>query len=147
MRGTAHALAGGLAGALAGRPVPAFLAGMAMHAGLDILPHRDEEDPPLLHLAADVCGVLAVLALAVMMGNFGMAAGVIGGVIPDVENVPDVLFKRKFRKVFPSHWFEHALPPGSRWGALESAVLIAAAVGLAVVLWGTGLRGVLRQAP
>jgi hypothetical protein len=144
MKGTTHALAGGLAGALAGRPVPAFLAGMAMHAALDILPHRDEEDPPLLHLAADACGALAVLALAVMIGNFGMAAGVIAGVIPDVENLPDVLFKRKSPKVFPSHWFEHALPSGSPWGALESAVLVAVGVGLVVVLHGTGLRGLLK---
>lgn len=144
MKGTTHALAGGLAGALAGRPVPAFLGGMIMHAALDVLPHRDEDDPPLLHLAADLCGVLAVLALAILMGNFGMAAGVIGGVIPDVENLPDILFKRKFRKGFPSHWFDHDLPPGSRWGALESAVLVAVGVGLVIVLHRTGLRGVLK---
>jgi hypothetical protein len=144
MKGTTHALAGGLAGALAGRSLPAFLGGMITHAALDVLPHHDEDDPPLLHLAADLCGVLAVLALAILMGNFGMAAGVIGGVIPDIENVPDILFKRKFRKGFPSHWFEHDLPPGSRWGALESAVLVAVGVGLVIVLHRTGLRGVLK---
>lgn len=144
MRGTTHALAGGLVGALVARPLPAFLAGMAMHAALDVVPHRDEQDPPLLHLALDACGALAVLALAVALGNIGMAAGVIGGVIPDIENAPDVLFKRKIRKIFPSHWFDHDLPAGSRWAALESVVLVAAAIGLAVVLRATGLGGALK---
>jgi hypothetical protein len=144
MKGTTHALAGGLIGALIGRPLPAFLAGMVTHGALDVLPHRDEDDPPLLHLVVDACGVLAVLALAVLTGNIGMGAGAIGAVLPDVENVPDVLFRRKGRKVFPSHWFEHDLPAGSPWVALESAVLVAAAIGLAIVLRRTGLGGVLK---
>ncbi len=144
MKGTTHALAGGLIGALIGRPLPAFLAGVVTHAALDVLPHRDEEDPPLLHLVADACGALAVLALAVLIGNIGMAAGAIGGVLPDIENLPDVLFKRKVRKIFPTHWWDHDLPAGSRWAALESAVMVAAAIGLAVVLRRTGLGGVLK---
>ncbi len=144
MKGTTHALAGGLVGALVGRPLPAFLAGVVTHAALDVLPHRDEKDPPPLHLVVDACGVLVVLALAVLTGNIGMAAGAIGGVIPDIENVPDVLFKRKVRKIFPTHWWDHNLPAGSRWAALESAVMVAAAIGLAVVLRRTGLGGVLK---
>jgi hypothetical protein len=145
MKGTTHALAGGLAGAIIGPALPAFLGGIVMHAALDVVPHRDEEDPPLLHLAVDALAVLTVLTVAVLTGNVGMAAGAIGGVIPDIENVPDILFKRKYRKVFPSHWFDHQRYAGSWWARYgEVAVIVAVAIGLAVVIRPTGLGGVLK---
>jgi hypothetical protein len=145
MKGTTHALAGGLVGAIIGPPLPAFLGGIVMHAALDVVPHRDEDDPPLLHLAVDALAVLTVLTVAVLTGNVGMAAGAIGGVIPDIENVPDILFKRKYRKVFPSHWFEHERYAGSRWTKYgELAVIVAVAIGLAVVIRRAGLGGVLK---
>jgi hypothetical protein len=141
MKATTHALVGGLSGALVGRPVPAFVAGVVSHALLDFVPHRDDERP--LHLIADACGVLVVLALAVAAGNIGMAAGVIGGVIPDLENVPDILLKRKVRKFFPSHWRDHDSAAGSRWTAIEPVLFVAAAVGFVVVVLGrTGPTGV-----
>jgi hypothetical protein len=141
MKATTHALVGGLSGALVGRPAPAFVAGAVSHALLDALPHRDDDRP--LHLIADGCGVLAVLALAIVAGNIGMAAGVIGGVIPDLENVPDILFKRKGRKFFPSHWWEHEPAANSRWTGIEPVLFVAAAVGFVVVVLGrTGPSGV-----
>jgi hypothetical protein len=141
MKGTTHALVGGLAGALTGQPGAAFVAGVASHVLLDVVPHHD--DNRTLHLIADGCAALAVLILAVVMRNMSMAAGVIGGVIPDLENLPDIVFRRKGgRKIFPSHWWEHDTPAGGRWAALETVVLIAAAIGLAVVLRRTGLDGV-----
>lgn len=132
MKATTHALVGGLSGALVGRPALAFAAGVVSHAVLDFLPHRDDNRP--LHLIADGCGVLAVLALAIVAGNIGMAAGVIGGVIPDLENVPDILFKRKGRKFFPSHRWEHESAANSRWTGIEPVVFVAAAVGLVAVV-------------
>ncbi len=141
MKATTHALVGGLSGALVGRPAPAFGAGVVSHALLDFLPHRDDDRP--LHLIADGCGVLVVLALAIVAGNIGMAAGAIGGVIPDLENVPDILFKRKGRKFFPSHWWKHESAAGSRWTGIERVLFVAAAVGLVVVVLGrTGPSGV-----
>jgi len=143
MKGTTHALVGGLSGALVGRPALAFVAGAVSHALLDFVPHRDQNRP--LHLIADGCGVLVVLALAVVAGNIGMAAGVIGGVIPDLENVPDILFKRKTRKFFPSHWWEHEAAAGSRWTAIEPVLFVVAAVGFVVVVLGrTGPAGVFK---
>ncbi len=127
MKATTHALVGGLSGALVGRPALAFVAGVVSHAVLDFVPHRDDHRP--LHLITDACGVLAVLALAIVAGNIGMTAGVIGGVIPDLENVPDILFKRKGRKFFPSHWWEHESAVNSRWTGIEPVVFVAAAVG------------------
>lgn len=145
MKGTTHALAGGLAGAIIGPPLPAFLGGIVMHAALDVLPHRDEDDPPLLHLAVDALAVLTVLAVALLTGNIGIAAGGIGGVLPDVENVPDILLKRKYRKFFPSHWFEHDRYAGRRWvGYVEITVIVVVAIGLAVVIHRTGGGGVLK---
>lgn len=86
-----------------------------------------------------------MLALAVVVGNIGMAAGVLGGVLPDLENLPDVLFKRKAGKIFPSHWWEHGRAAVSGlWAGLETVVLIAAALGLAALLHRTGLNGVLK---
>ena len=141
MKGTTHALVGGLSGALVGRPALAFVAGAVSHAVLDFLPHRD--DDRLLHLIVDGCGVLVVLALAVVAGNIGMVAGVIGGVIPDLENVPDILFKRKARKFFPSHWWDHEPAACSRWTRIEPVLFVVAAVGLVVVVLGrTGPSGV-----
>lgn len=145
MKGTTHALAGGLIGALIGPPLPAFLGGIVVHAALDVVPHRDEKDPPLLHLAVDALAVLTMLTVAVMTGNVGIAAGGIGGVLPDIENVPDLLFKRKYHKVFPSHWFKHERYADSRWaGYIELAVIVVAAAGLAVVIGRGGVGGMLK---
>ncbi len=141
MKATTHALVGGLSGALVGRPALAFVAGVVSHALLDFLPHRDDNRP--LHLIADGCGVLVVLALAVLAGNIGMAAGVIGGVIPDLENVPDIVFRRKVRKFFPSHLWEHEAAASGRWTGIEPVLFVAAAVGFVVVVLGrTGPSGV-----
>lgn len=116
-----------------------------MHAALDVLPHRDEENPRLLHLAVDALAVLVVVAVALMTRNIGIAAGAIGGVLPDVENVPDILFRRKYPKVFPSHWFEHERYAGSRWaGYIELAVIVVVAIGLAVVIHRSGGGAVLK---
>jgi hypothetical protein len=142
MKATTHALVGGLTGAIVGRPVAAAIAGVVSHALLDMLPHRDEER--LSHIIVDGGGALAVLALALVAGNIGMVAGVIGGVLPDVENVPEILFKWKVRKFFPSHWWEHERVAGGRWIRIEIAVLLAAVVGLVIVFHRTGTAGVLK---
>jgi hypothetical protein len=142
MKATTHALVGGLTGAIIGRPALAAIAGVASHALLDVLPHRDEDR--LLHVIVDGCGALAVLVFAAAAGNIGMVAGVIGGVIPDLENVPDVLFKRKVRKLFPSHWWEHERAAGGRGAGIETAVLFAAVVGLVAVFHRTVTAGMLK---
>jgi hypothetical protein len=142
MKVTTHALVGGLIGALAGRPGVALVGGVASHALLDALPHRD--DDRMLHVIVDGCGALALLALAVVTGNVGMAAGLLGGVLPDLESLPDILTGRKFGKIFPSHWWSHERDVGGRWAVLEPVVFAAAAIGLAVVLRRTGPGGMLK---
>ena len=145
MKGTTHALAGGLIGAIIGSPLPAFVGGVVMHAVLDVVPHQDEPDPPLLHLAVDALAVLTVLAVAALTGNLGIAAGGVGGVLPDIENVPDILFKRTYRKLFPSHWFRHERYAGTRIARYaEAVVIVAVALGLAMVIRRTGIGGVLK---
>ena len=141
MKATTHALVGGLTGAIIGRPAWAAIAGAVSHALLDRLPHRDDER--LVPVLVDGCGALAVLVFAVVAGNIGTVAGIIGSVSPDLENVPTVLFKRKVRKFFPSHWWEHERAARGRGVGIETAVFFAAAVGL-VVFRRTVVDGVLK---
>src|SRR5438132_388955 len=119
MSPTTHALVGAALGRLAKRTDRAFLAGVASHALLDGLPHRDSLHP--LMWLVDACGVLGVVALAAASRDAGMLAGAAGGVLPDLENLSESPPGRH-TKIFPSHW---APPRCHRWGlALAAEVTV-----------------------
>lgn len=101
---TVHAVAGAAVGVLAGGPLVGFAASVLSHAILDIIPHGDEHLAPtcagpacthreevrfLLRLAI-VDGVVMLGVLAWMLTPWralpipAVAAGIVGGVLPDV---------------------------------------------------------------
>jgi len=130
MSPTTHALVGAALGRLAKRTDRAFLAGVASHALLDGLPHRDSLHP--LMLLVDACGVLGVVALAAASRDAGMLAGAAGGVLPDLENISESSPGRH-TKIFPSHWAPHRR---HRWGlalGMELLVVAAALLGLSAL--------------
>jgi hypothetical protein len=95
-----HALVGATAGRLAGRPVPAFAAGISTHLLGDLLPHKDFDpkiEAPLL-----------AATLAVLAWRFGVRSpefvGAFGGIAPDFENAAMVtgLLPRSAMR-FPTH--------------------------------------------
>jgi hypothetical protein len=125
-----HALVGAFLGKSLARPGRAFLAGIASHALLDCLPHRDSRHPLILLLNA--CGVLGVAGMACAAGDLGALAGAVGGVLPDLENIrepnphPGV-------KVFPSHWFSHHRHRTGVGLGVEGLLALTAVLALAVL--------------
>lgn len=146
MKGTTHALVGAVVGALVGSPIPAAVCGMASHALLDLVPHDDPERLGPVFL--DAAAALAVLALGILAGSPGFVGGALGGVLPDVENVPDLVVKRwrptmRWPKVFPSHWHEHQAPaPSAR--RIEPAVMLLALAGAGLLLFHGWISAALR---
>ncbi len=140
MNGTTHALVGALVGTLVRRPGAALIAGVASHAVLDVIPHRDDLEGPTLIL--DGCGALAVLACTLLLGRAGATDGVLGGVLPDLENIPDIIQGPQRagngRKVFPSHWWEHGSVTGRHGNRIQACVAVAAAIGLAAAFLSNG---------
>ncbi|HKV44525.1 MAG TPA: hypothetical protein VJT32_07610 [bacterium] len=102
MSPTIHALVGAAIGRFVRYPGEALLAGIASHAVLDCLPHRDSRHPAVLLVHA--CGVLAVAAAAFAAGDSAALAGAVGGVLPDLENVRE---KQPADQIFPGHRFRH----------------------------------------
>jgi hypothetical protein len=133
MSPTTHALVGAVMGRLAKRTDRAFLAGVASHAVLDCLPHRDSGHP--LILLVDACGVLGVAALAAASPDARMLAGVAGGVLPDLENLSALSEDDPGRglKIFPSHWFHHTRHRRGLAIGLELLVVAAALLGLSAL--------------
>jgi len=125
MTGTTHALVGAAVGALIRHPGWAFLGGVASHAILDNLPHKDYERSAGLPL--DILGLLSVLAFSISSKRPEMTAGALGGLSPDMENiVPDDNADKA--KIFPSHWFHH------EDRVTDAAVLTEVLVGAAALL-------------
>jgi hypothetical protein len=96
-----HACVNAAAGRLFRNPVTAFAVGVAAHALLDLVPHKD--------VSAHKAEGLLVL---VMLGLVGSSCGVkspafwcaMGGVLPDVEQVlPWTDPKRGRHRWFPTH--------------------------------------------
>ena len=96
-----HAAAGALVGSLVGSPPLAFAAGLASHAVLDIVPHYDLADWRI-----DVVATLTIATLLMIVsgGNPAIVWGVIGGTLPDLENlVMHLGWIRSEQRVFPTH--------------------------------------------
>jgi hypothetical protein len=141
--GGVHLLSGFAIGTLApSRPV-AFAGGIASHAVLDAVPHRDY----VSWSANAIDTAVAVALAAVLAGRLPKERrvraflGAIGGVLPDMETVA---FKAGLlpaeRRVFPSH---SGLIRHGRAGAVWTAALSIASVvaaGLAVRAVRSGAR-------
>jgi len=103
---TNHVLSGAVIGALAHRPVPAFLLGAASHFVLDSVPHWGKFDGrrEMLRVAVpDGLAGLAVIgtlaALAPRDQRTAVLAGMAGAALPDLNKPADVFFGRS---PFPS---------------------------------------------
>ena len=127
-----HACLNAAAGRLIRRPATAFAVGLAGHAVLDLVPHKD--------ISAHKAEGLAVL---LMLGLVGTSCGfaspsfwcAMGGVVPDVEQVlPWTDPKRGRRRWFPTHSRPfHSVPiPGHR--EFRAQLLPQAAVSMAALM-------------
>jgi hypothetical protein len=95
----AHVATGALAGRGRTALRDAFLAGLATHAAMDVIPHGEVHDD-YFELFSGAAGVLALAA------RHGWASpitiGAIGSIVPDMEHIPQVLGIRT-PPLFPTH--------------------------------------------
>jgi hypothetical protein len=97
----AHVATGALAGRGRAALREAFLAGLATHAAIDVIPHGEVHDDAFELLS----GAAGVLALAARHGWASpVTVGAIGAIVPDMEHVPQVLGIRT-PPLFPTHRF------------------------------------------
>lgn len=126
-----HVASGAAAGALVRSRVGAVVAGLALHALADRIPHED-----INSVSFEVrCGVGGVLALALARGPFDPATvGAVASTAPDLEHVVR-LPRPGGRKLFPSHRIPGFHRPG---GISASAQLLIAGALLGWVLTESG---------
>lgn len=127
-----HLATGALGGALVRSPVAAAALGPVLHFLGDRVPHEDIDSKQF-----EVrCGVLGVLALAVVRGPLDPATiGAVTATAPDLEHVIR-LPRPGGRKLFPSHRIPGWHRPG---GLTAEAQLLIAGVLLGAVL-AAGLK-------
>jgi hypothetical protein len=95
---TNHVLSGAVTGAVAGRPGPAFLAGVASHFVLDALPHWGKvgEEQFLRVAVADGLTGLAAMAVLAAVAPRGrraaVLAGMAGAALPDLDKPSGLWF-------------------------------------------------------
>ncbi len=101
----AHVATGALAGRGRSALRDAFLAGLATHAAMDVIPHGEVHDD-YFELVTGAAGVLAIAA------RYGWTSpvtiGAIGSIVPDMEHIPQLVGIRT-PPLFPTH----------RWGILH----------------------------
>jgi hypothetical protein len=133
-----HLATGAVGGALVRSPVAAAVVGPVLHFLGDRVPHEDIASQRF-ELR---CGVLGVLALAVVRGPLDSATvGAATSVAPDLEHVLR-LPRPGGRKLFPSH----RIPGWHRPGGLTAETqLLIAGVLLGAVL-GSGLKPITGRA-
>lgn len=97
----AHVATGALAGRGRTSLRDAFLAGLATHAAMDVIPHGEVHDDQF----ELVTGAAGVLVLAARYGwTSPITIGAIGSVVPDMEHVPSLVGLRT-PPLFPTHRF------------------------------------------
>lgn len=130
-----HTCVNAAAGLFFKRPLTAFAAGLAVHALLDLVPHKDIS----AHKAEG-------MAVGLLLGITGTSCGftspafwcAVGGVLPDVEHVlPWTDPRRGKRRLFPTHYRRlHSLPlppaPGWRISLLQQTAVSLGALALAL---------------
>ncbi|MCW2926690.1 MAG: hypothetical protein JWM86_658 [Thermoleophilia bacterium] len=122
----AHVATGALVGRHARGSLDALLAGIAMHAAIDVIPHGEVHDEYL----EMVTGAAGVLALATRYGwTSPITIGAIGGVMPDLEHLPQGIGRHV--ALFPTHRF--AWLHGWEWKPLAAPAWLQAIVGGAVI--------------
>ncbi len=96
---TNHVLSGALIGALAGRPLPAFAAGVASHFVLDAVPHWGDWGSQRRFLRVAVPDGLISLALIGALAAAAPAdrrlaalAGMTGAALPDIDKPANLWF-------------------------------------------------------
>jgi hypothetical protein len=129
-----HVATGAAAGALLRSRLAAVVAGVALHAAADRIPHED-----FASRRFEVqCGVVGLASLALRRGLFDAATlGAIASVAPDVEHVVP-LPRPGGRKLFPSHRIPGFHRPG---GISAPAQLLIAGFLLGLVLAQTNRGG------
>ena len=107
-----HAAAGALAGSFTGSPVVGLVGGLVSHAVLDVVPHYDLSD----YRVDVVLTVTVAVALGIVSGgNAAILWGMVGGILPDLENLFMKLgWMRPERRIFPTH--DGPLPHGRALG-------------------------------
>ena len=122
-----HVATGAAAGAFVRSRLGAVVAGVALHAVGDRIPHEDI-DSVSFELR---CGVAGVAALAALRGPFDPATvGALASAAPDIEHVVR-LPRPGGRKLFPSHRIPGFHRPG---GISASAQLVLAGALIGTVL-------------
>jgi hypothetical protein len=129
-----HVATGAAAGALVRSRLRAFLAGLALHALCDRIPH---EDLASRRFEAQ-CAIGGLVAVAFRRGLFDPATiGAIASTAPDLEHAVR-LPRPGGRKLFPSHRIPGFQRPG---GVSVSTQLLVAGVLLGLVLAQTDRDG------
>jgi hypothetical protein len=122
----AHAASGALVGRACDGPLDALIAGMAVHALGDVVPHGEINDTQF-----EVKTAIASIALLALRYGPGSPVvwGAVGGVLPDAEHVLPTSIKPE-RAMFPTHRYEslHASD-----GALAIPAWLQAIIGGAIV--------------
>ncbi len=96
---TNHALSGAVIGAVARRPVPALLLGVASHFVLDAVPHWGKFGDGLLRVAVPD-GLIGLATLGAMAAvapagrRTAVLAGMAGAVLPDLDKPSTLFFGR-----------------------------------------------------
>lgn len=111
-----HACVNAAAGLFFKKPLTAFAAGIAAHALLDLVPHKDVS----AHRAE---GMAVGLLLGITSTSCGFSSPAfwcaMGGVLPDVEHVlPWAQPERGRRRFFPTHnrhFHSLSLPAAPKW--------------------------------
>ena len=95
---TNHVLSGAVTGAVARRPVPAFLAGVASHFVLDALPHWGKVSHERFLQVAVADGLTGLAAMAVLTAvarpgrRAAVLAGMAGAALPDLDKPAGLWF-------------------------------------------------------
>jgi hypothetical protein len=114
-----HLLVGGAVGSFTDQPLVALGLGIVSHAVCDMIPHFDFTDYRRDVALGVVVGVGTIVAASLRGGvHSGYLWGMIGGVIPDIENlVWQMGLMDGSRRIFPTHrkgGLPHGAPRGGR---------------------------------
>jgi hypothetical protein len=136
---TNHVLAGGILGALIGRPVPAFVVGVASHPAMDSLPHfgmlEDDEFLPVARVdGLTAIGVGATLAALARSRRVPVAAGMFGAALLDLEKPMQHFFSRSVIPRVVEDWHIAIQWESRQWLAIDLTVGATLAVAATTLL-------------